>query len=388
MGGYLSRDGRYIDDPNLIEEFFNRSEIASDHPHFAETLATTGARPVWYGLSRSEVAQAAFGSLVDTSNWESFLKGAASYPVDVGWCGYGIAAATGLIGQSAQARVSSTGQRVWDVVHEAYQTAASGPQGLNKLAFVASIYVNYLATGGIYGTAGGFLTQQALAFFMARGFIPAQMAIAENPWFNKAMFAIVTGGSIVRLGEKFHDHVSKTVNDLSLTDFLISATTGEDDPDTLGGIDDQVRRHAAELLDQLFYDLDREQERYDLESITRESNRRWELHKLASDIRSTYRSPDLYDALIRAHNFAVRELRNTPQDEEPHPSVRYFVQLADPTVLHYMRLVFFFIANVVKHLDALQMTVLHEYDFWELLEREASTGPNINNPDYILPIQN
>lgn len=107
-----------------------------------------------------------------------------------------------------------------------------------------------------------------------------------------------------------------------------------------------------------------------------------EISDLSYSIRySYYKSDDFYDQLIRAHNLCIR-LKQSGVD---HPTVDYFLKLADPTILHFTRLLAFSVANVVKHINATNMALLREYDFWAMIQAEWAVGGNINNPDYILP---
>lgn len=392
--GYIAADGTYVEGDALFARLLRREELPDNHPDFAETLASTGARPVWYGLTGSELVREAFGSFADMSNWKNFLAGAASYPIDIGWFGYGIAAATGAVGLSAQGRVLATGNRVWQVCEEAYAIGTSGPAGINKLAFMGSVYLNYLITGGAYAAfgrwRGGQFTQIGMALLLARGIASTAVSIEESPWFKWAMFGVVTAGSVVRIGEKFHDKLG-SVDNLNLMDFIVSASTGEDDPDRIRGILGSTASDLASRLTELELDYPRDAEQRQGYSFGDEIpdyirteiwKTRSEISELSLSIRySYYQSDEFYDQLIRAHNLCVRLKRSGVE----HPTIDYFVKLADPTILHFVRMLFFSVANVTKHMNATNMALLREYDFWSLLKAEWEVGDNINNPDYVLP---
>lgn len=390
--GYIATDGTYVEGDAILGRLFKRQELADNHPDFAETLASTSSRPVWYGLTGSELVKDAFGSFANMSNWKSFLAGAASYPMDIGWFGYGLAASTGAVGPSAQGRVLATGNRVWQVIKEAYAVGTSGPAGINKLAFMGSVYLNYLATGGVYGAAGrwrgGQFTKIGVALLFARGVPTTAITIEESPWFNWSMFAVVMSGSVIRIGEKFHDKLG-SVDSLKLMDFIISASTGEDDPDKISGIFGNATSDLSNRLDTLRFDFPRDAEERrgyrfgdDIPDYARSEIRKIssEISQIASDIRYSYYSSDeFYDHLIKAHNLCVRLKRSGVE----HPTIDYFVKLADPTVLHFMRMLFFSIGNVTKHMSTANMALLRQYDFWSMMKSEWDVGDKINNPDYI-----
>ncbi|MEO0913108.1 MAG: hypothetical protein AAFY59_08970, partial [Pseudomonadota bacterium] len=105
--GYLTVDGEYRDrDPNMLDEFFDRVAVDDADPNFAETLCETGARPVWIGLEGAELWQMFLQGLRNAPS--GLLQGALSYPVDIGWFGYGCAASLGLVGSEAQGRIVDT----------------------------------------------------------------------------------------------------------------------------------------------------------------------------------------------------------------------------------------------------------------------------------------
>lgn len=433
--GYISKSGDYISGDDSMGRLFNRREIVDDHPDYAETLAAGNHRVVWYGMTQSELTQAALASFVKIENWEAFLKGAVSYPLDIGWCGYGIVAGLGQVGRPAQERVQATGVRVWDVALEAggiAQTIASAEDGkvlndlaseagrealnrvaepvidgvrdaatdvvvdnlasgkLTKLAFMGSVYLNYLATGGAYGFAGrwrgGQHTRMALAIFFARGVPGTALAIYNSPWFTWPMMAVTTAGSLIRLGERHYDKFGH-VNNIDLLSILVSTTTGEDDPDEVDGI----TRNIYQQIKEQFYDLSWDYERDALERLgynfgDEVPNRiRERVKSTTSELRElsgyggyvgTPTEDGFYNFLIKAHNLAIRLKREGVE----HPAVEKMIMLSDPTLLHFARMFFLSAANVVKKIDQATLNVLHEYDFWSMIQAELQAGDEINNP--------
>jgi hypothetical protein len=441
--GYISKSGEYISGDDTLGRLFTRSEIKDDHEDYAEVLETENHKVIWYGMTKNELIRAAFGSLVEGDNWKNFGSGMTSYPVDLGWFGYGMAAATGVIGPSAQQRVVNTGLKVWSLVTEADEVlgeittiekglsgekpqkpphtnigtqikdgvveamqdkAADGiinPKSLTKLSFLISVYLNHLATGGLYNAAGRFvggtITNQLVALLLARGIPPKQIAIANSGWFTWPMTVIVTAGSVIRLGEKLFQKFGNLDN-LDLLSIAVSATTGEDDFDAIRKTTSSIYRDIKSGMEDLSY-------AYERDAIERWGygygyiNDEWrdkEAPKYIKDIakknaeeiltlawdsyydhHGTPTEDQLYNYLIKVHSLCVKLQREGVED----PIIDKMVSLADPTILHFARLFAFSYANVIKKIDSVLMDDLREYDFWSLLEGELLAHDMINNPN-------
>lgn len=396
--GYLSKNGEYIENEGMIQRLFDRMEIDDAHPDFAETIAGSPSTPLIYGLEASEIMQAVWESLKEKENWVSMAQGFASYPADIGWFGYGVASWMGALGPVNQKKVNDTGAKVGELISEAAEflapaaagtavgVAASVPQNMNKLAFLGSVYLNYLLTGGVYKAAGrmagGYATRLFVAILVSRGAASIGLgvtpqAITSNKWYSRGFSAVTTVGSMVRTGEKMHDKFG-SVAEMTLMDVIVSATTGEDDAETIKGILQQMGRDAEGRLDNLWNDIAVEYERYGTRHYEEINEIKWQLFQAMSGMRYTYDETEFYEKLIKAHNLCIL-LRDKGVD---HPTIDYFINLADPTILHVMRLLFFSVMAAFGNMLTIPDTAM---TYWGLLNAELSRSSEINNTGNVLP---
>lgn len=396
--GYLSKNGEYIEDDGTLQRFFNRLEIEDTHLDFAETIAGSPSTPLIYGLEASEIMQAVWESLKEKENWVSMAQGFASYPADIGWFGYGVASWMGALGPANQKKVNDTGAKVGELISEAagflapaaagsaIGVVASVPQNMNKLAFLGSVYLNYLLTGGAFKFsgrfAGGYATRYFVALLISRGAgsfgaVVSPNAILSNKWYSRGFLGVTTVGSMVRTGEKMHDKFD-SVDDMTLMDVIVSATTGEDDAEAIKGVLQQMGRDAEGRLDNLRNDIEVEYERYGTRHYQEINAIKWQLYQTKSGMRYTYDENEFYEKLIRAHNLCIL-LRDKGMK---HPTIDYFINLADPTILHIMRLLFFSVMSTFSNMLVIPDAAL---SYWEMLRAELARSSDINNTGNIFP---
>jgi hypothetical protein len=396
--GYLNVKGEYVEGEGLIQEFFNRPAIFDNDADFAETVAGSPTTPLIYGLEASEIMQAVWKALQEKENWTSMAQGFASYPIDIGWFGYGVAAWTGALGGDNERKVKATGEKVGELIEEAASfllpaaagtavgVAASVPQNMNKLAFLGSVYLNYLLTGGAFKAGGRFVGGMATKYFVAllisRGAMSVGIPISpdsirNNKWYSRGFLGVTTAGSMVRTGEKMHDKFG-SVADLTLMDVIVSATTGEDDAEAIKGVVRQLGMDISGRLENLYDDIPIEYERYGTASYKEMQELRWELFQAMSSVRYTYDENAFYEQLIKAHNTCIR-LRD---QGVKHPTIDYFIKLADPTLLHIIRLMFF---SLMATFDNMLVIPKSANLYWDLLQAELAKGSEINNTGNILP---
>ena len=165
---------------------------------------------------------------------------------------------------------------------------------------------------------------------------------------------------------------------------VLSVTTGEDDPKAASNALFSLRSDLASKFNKLAWDLPREYERIGSDQYTTASDERWKMSQIESDLRY---GNDFYGALIQAHNsaLALKRAGVFKDDEESLANLNTFIQLNDPTILHFTRLLFFYAANAVKHMSSGSMSALRKYDFWSMIEAEKAIADKINNPNYITP---
>jgi len=169
-----------------------------------------------------------------------------------------------------------------------------------------------------------------------------------------------------------------SVADLSLMDLIVSATTGEDDAEAIKGVVRQLGMDISGRLENLYDDIPIEYERYGTASYKEMQELRWELFQAMSSVRYTYDENAFYEQLIKAHNTCIR-LRD---QGVKHPTIDYFIKLADPTLLHIIRLMFF---SLMATFDNMLVIPKSANLYWDLLQAELAKGSEINNTGNILP---
>jgi len=380
--GYINEDGEYMTSPPRL--FGSPVLVRETDDQFAEVVSGSVERLVIWGRTNSELFQDFLNGLTDPQVLTQFGRGFISYPDDIRWFLYGSASYANLLGPEAKRKNNETIAAVRAAI-----TGDDVPSGRTKRAVLLSAYLNYTARrnpAGFAGRlAGGFVTTAFIQFLLNRtglGFLVPSNGLPRFFAFFPPLFIITTLGSIVRVAEKHFDEYGHLEN-LGLNDILVAMTTGADMPGEAGRFARAVGANLASKLSNaiLFCDADiREANDVWFGEDSARADQIWEetryLHSQATQISSNlrYASSDdqFYDALIRAHNLAVRAQRLGCSAE----GLDDFVILMDQTLLQCLDL-------FIHAIDAALVSQSGNYEYWQYVQRDLEQLRSINDPDYI-----
>lgn len=384
--GYISEDGEYeTGRPGL---FGSPVLVREDDENFAEVVSGSTEQLFMYGRTHSEVFQEFLAQLTTPQAIAQFGRGFISYPDDIRWFLYGTAAFFTLLGPAAKTRNTETVRAVTRAVG-----GDGTPSAKLKASVLFGVYLNYTLmrnTAGFAGRlAGGFATKLILQIVANRfgvGFInPNNYWLERNlPFFLKPLFLIVTAGSMVRLAEKHFDKFGN-LDRMSLTEILVSATTGQDEPgeasqfSRLTGVD--LGRRMTSAISSCDADI-REangvwfgEDSVKARRVWDETNQlRSEGFGVSNDLRTANTDDEFFDAIVRAHNIAIKAKQMGCQN----PNLETFIILMDQTLVSAIGL-------LLEGLNAVLESQSGHYEYWEVVIRDFERMRNLNNPDYTAP---
>ncbi|MFS4438712.1 hypothetical protein ACMA5I_10900 [Paracoccaceae bacterium GXU_MW_L88] len=382
--GYISEDGEYkTGSPGI---FGSPVLVREGDEDFAEVVSGSTERLFMYGRTHSEVFQEFLSQLTTPEAITQFGRGFISYPDDIRWFLYGVAAYANLLGPEAKGRNTETFQRVSQVFG-----GDGTPSARMKSAVLFGAYLNHTlmrnAAGFSGRLVGGFTTKLVLQIAANRfgvGFLNPQAYWLERnlPFFLRPMFLIVTAGSVVRLAEKHFDQYGD-LQSMSLTDILVSATTGQDTPGDGVRFTQQTGADLANKLSNalMFCDADiREANDVSFGEGTVRADRltqeigelRSQAFSIASDLRYASNDDEFFDAIVRAHNIAVKaRLMGCA-----HNGLETFIILMDQTLISCMSL-------LLEGLNAILESQSGHYEYWNIVIQDFENFKNLNNPEYI-----
>lgn len=283
--GYLSENGEYHpdDNPGRIQRFLHPPAIFDHDPNFAEQLISNTGTPLIYGLSRSELFNQFFSAMQDRRTWSTILDGAISYPEDIYWYAYTVAARQGALGPRVHDRVAGIWDHAFSLVREATsRTINLTPEAVGYLSdsgltteayytylgYAGNIYANHLINGGALHMVGriaaGTATRYILALLVTKGlgtyFPPAAALsttmIARHPALTQSLMLMTKIGAVTRAGENMLDKYD-SLNRWGMLDLMVTLTTGEADPKDVNEFQREAHNDFDVALNRMWEDVNR-----------------------------------------------------------------------------------------------------------------------------------
>ena len=414
--GYIDTDGEYhnVDEPSIFQRLWHPPDIWENSKDYSEIVVTNGAKPVLYGLSSSEIFNTFMSEVSARNNWQTVAEGFISYPVDIGWFGYTLAAAPGALGPIAKDRVSQTWGRARELIGEASgisltigtgfiegaaaEGVAQGGIGTTKLVFAANVVANHLIHGGLLHTvgrmAGGLATRYVLALLITKGFgrwfpplAVSTQAIANNPRLTRSLMFMTKVGSITRKGDlKIRE--TGSLQGMGLIDTIVTLMTGESDPKGVNAFIHDMKTSLRDTLSALEREIwsDLLERRLKRPSYYDEPKTDIILRQLGREAGSisiqimNYNNDEFLDLVIRAHNLSVHLFRQGYQTD-PVNRIR---TLGDPTFLVWTRAYMASLTSVLGNF----LHMPEQGRWWDMMMKEELVrANNLNNPDHILGTQ-
>ncbi|WP_415918915.1 hypothetical protein [Tateyamaria sp. SN6-1] len=382
--GYIAEDGTYnTGSPGL---FGSPVLVREGDEDFAEVVSGSAEELFMYGRTHSEVFRDFTSQLTTPQAIAQFGHGFISYPDDIRWFLYGVAAWANLLGPEAKDRNTQTIDRFTEVV-----IGDGSPSFKARSTVLFGAYLNHTVMRNLAGfsgrVAGGFVIKLVMQIALNRygvGFLhPDSWVPSRTPFFLKPMFLLVSVGSVVRLAEKHFDQYGN-LNSMSLTDILVSATTGQDIPGEGARFSRQTGASLAQQLESslMFCQADiREANDISFGEGTVSADRiESEIRGMESDaftigsrLRYASNDDDFYNAIVSAHNLAIQARQMGCQAE----GLETFINLMDPTVALCLDL-------FLEGVNAVLMSQSGHYEYWEVFMRDLARLETLNTPGLVV----